>query len=185
MELYAPEALSSNNYTRWFNTFWTDNVQLRVLSALPFQQKVVSPEALRAAKKTLSSFTIVLDMACLNSSLRKLAALLGLREGSWSKCRKDKRWLASKERINDTKMYEYIERKNKFDIELYNHGKTLALLNCDSKQGDDDDIGRKKRKENNGSNMQKQKQDKDDFDGLVDMELPLDERASACSIASK
>ena len=87
-----------------------------------------------AAKALVERFTFVLDIACLDESLDALADVLGLtldfqkqNKEAGKKRRAEK---SSRERIGHDDVYDFLVRRNHYDIELYKWSKTRSLVDC-------------------------------------------------------
>ena len=93
----------------------------------------------RAAQKVVERFTFVLDIACLDEGLVALADVLGLaldphqQRKSERKKRKAERGTA-RERIghDNEDVYDFLVRRNHYDIQLYEWSKTRSLVDCSS-----------------------------------------------------
>ena len=109
----------------------TDNYALRVFAGMRndcCHGARTDPRNLVAAKNLIQRFTFVLDIACLDQGIRALADLLDItvptRLYGW------KKHPTARERIGHDEVYDFLLRRNKLDIELYEWSKSLALVNC-------------------------------------------------------
>ena len=88
---------------------------------------------LRAAQALVQRFTIILDLTCLGESLAAVADLLGIRLTHPNPPTKPHAPL--RDRIPFDDVYDYLQRKNRLDIELYEWAKNLSLVNCEALPG--------------------------------------------------
>lgn len=112
-----------------------NNYALRILSSDRgcCEGSETKPRYLEKAKKLVQRFTFVLDLACLRESLEQLAALLGLelKHGkSLYYAQKPSHKTPLEERIPYPKVLQYLKKKNKLDIELYEWSRSLSLVDC-------------------------------------------------------
>ena len=81
------------------------------------------------AKELLKRFDFILDQSCLTQNLEVLAQIMNWRFVNNKK--KVPKHKPLKERIPTQELYDYIMEKNKFDLALYEWGKTQSLVKCD------------------------------------------------------
>lgn len=114
----------------------TDNFFLRIIGG---ETSKASPTLNRShfehAAHMLRRFTFVLDVACLNEGMLALAKLLtlhGLRLENNRKAKAAVHSRSTRERIGFNDIYQYLVKKNEWDIELYEYSKTISLVRCDA-----------------------------------------------------
>lgn len=87
------------------------------------------------AKSLLHKFTFVLDIACLTEGMEAVGRLLRLElpseKDNFRQNRKKHSHPPSRERIGHDDIYEYLRKKNEWDIALYEYSKTISLLRCE------------------------------------------------------
>eukprot|EP00450_Noctiluca_scintillans_P020764 CAMPEP_0194534382 /NCGR_PEP_ID=MMETSP0253-20130528/72569_1 /TAXON_ID=2966 /ORGANISM="Noctiluca scintillans" /LENGTH=311 /DNA_ID=CAMNT_0039380039 /DNA_START=138 /DNA_END=1070 /DNA_ORIENTATION=- len=120
---YGPEKLRSPELWKQFaESEHTNNFALnRILrttreSHLCAEGEATPAECVEKAKALLNRFTFVLDQACFTQSLWVLSKELGLPP---PKLRPAKIHISARERINNTELYNFITRRMRRDIELY------------------------------------------------------------------
>ena len=136
--LLAGDAISLRRYGRQENRtddqWWafanddqiTNNFALRVLGMGDLTETGVAK-----AKALINRMTYVLDQACLNDNLLKLAEELGW--NSTDLLKKDaKHHKTARERLGNDTLYEFLRKKNTNDIALYEWSKKKSLVVCDS-----------------------------------------------------
>jgi len=131
---------TSFNFSGWLDGPWCDNYALRILSNHPVSKRQpnlltyggyyapVTKNHLAKAKSWITKVTVLLDQACLSSSLKDLFKTIG-----WDKIavrhnnyhQKPVRQLIG----NDT-LYERLVRMNQYDIELYEWSKKKTWIQC-------------------------------------------------------
>lgn len=130
--------------TEWWdfarNPTHTNNFALRVLSA---NHSCCSGETtdrsfLEQAKEQIRRFTFVLDIDCLEHGLEKIAEQLEFELHHWDQS-EDKNHDHSpvKDRIPFPDVYEFLQKRNKLDIELYEWAKERALVDCKAVYADE------------------------------------------------
>ena len=82
---------------------------------------------LETAKSYIQRFTFVMDMDCLDESLKVLSSILGLNDT----VKPGKHHPSARERINNDTLYDYLVRRNTNDIELYKWAKERSLVKCE------------------------------------------------------
>jgi hypothetical protein len=107
----------------------TDNFALRILAGKGCcQGKDTDRKHLEAAKALVQRFSVVIDIECLNESLKLLA------RNEWNmtlgKIGMGRRRASPRERIGNVDVYNQLREKNRLDIELYEWSKTLSYFDC-------------------------------------------------------
>lgn len=113
----------------------TDNFAMRVLAGNGCcDGENTDVRYFNHAKALVERFTFVIDMACLDEGLIALADVLGLttdflaREKNFARKRKSER--SARERIGHDEVYDFLVRRNHYDIQLYEWSKTRSLVDC-------------------------------------------------------
>jgi len=134
-KLYGPEKLrSSQRWKQFAESEHTNNFALnRILRTtregqLCAEGEATPAECVEKAKALLSRFTFVLDQACFAQSLQVLSKELGLPP---PKLRPAKIHASARERINNTELYNFMTRRMRRDIELYQWSKEISLVHCE------------------------------------------------------
>ncbi len=120
------------NYSRWFRDYIASNNQVRTFVQV-YDRRVPTTEAdYNTALKTLSKFSIVLDMECLNSGLRALANLtyLSTKGDDQTDGLRNKKWPPIRDLIPNQGDYDYAVQQNQFDIKFYKAASDRSLVNC-------------------------------------------------------
>lgn len=112
----------------------TNNYALRILAGNGCcRGERTDRKHIDAARSLLRRFTFVLDIDCLDDGMSELARILEIpineRKLERKKSRR-KKYKPNHERIPYRDIYDYLVRKNKLDIELYEWSKSLSLVNC-------------------------------------------------------
>lgn len=106
---------------------YTDNFALDKLTPESCRQGETSLECLGAAKDLVKRFTFIIDIFCLDESMNILADRLG-----WNPIAVEPhtRRADAAARIGNSTLHEFLKRRNRRDIELYNWAKDRAILDC-------------------------------------------------------
>ena len=111
----------------------TDNSVLRILAGTECCNGAdTERKYLDIAKKLLSKISILVDVACLEESLKAMEDMFNLTR----KVRPNKNPYtlpprpSAQERIGDPKVYQYLVERNKLELELYQWSKSIALIHC-------------------------------------------------------
>eukprot|EP00977_Amphora_coffeiformis_P029865 scaffold43139_cov199-Amphora_coffeaeformis.AAC.1 len=107
-----------------------DNFALSYLLYRNQGSKEVTADHLKAAKKLVRRFTFVLDLSCLGESIAALADVLGIPQ-SEEKPPQTIPHPPPRDRVPFPEVYDYLEHRNRYDIELYEWSKSLSLVKCD------------------------------------------------------
>lgn len=109
--------------------YHTDNYALRTLTSKEgcVQGEDTRKDCVWLAKRLLQQFTIVIDQACFDESMQALSDRLGL---SYERDTVKHTHPPARERIGYDQVYDYLVRRNRRDIELYEWSKRLSLVNC-------------------------------------------------------
>lgn len=121
------------NQTAWWEYAQgsnTDNFALHKLTPKPCPSGADTPlECLEAAQDLVKRFTFVIDIACLDQSMAVLAEQLG-----WNLIPTPKHLHhihpSAAERLGNATLHNWLRRRNRRDIELYEWAKHRAILNC-------------------------------------------------------
>lgn len=133
--------LSERNIDQWWEytkSTHTDNFALNRLTSGTCVDGENTPEqCLEMGKALLSRFTIVLDQDCLSESMTSLAKLLDKPEPDHRRSKAYRKVPNSaagtaQERIQYDDVYEYLLKRNKMDIALYEWSKSISLVKCES-----------------------------------------------------
>jgi hypothetical protein len=120
---------SNTTLDRFARSNYSNNFALKVLAGIGCcDGKHTDRQHLEAAKALVRRFSVVIDIECLSESLQLLAV------NEWNitlgKIGKGRTRSSPRERIGNEDIYEYLEEKNKLDIELYEWSKSLSYLDC-------------------------------------------------------
>jgi hypothetical protein len=129
----ADGAATDDEWWSFAKAPYTDNFALQIVAGTGCCQGArTNRHYLEVAQALLNRFTIVLDMACLDTGLQALADLLGLpQQQQSSSLGPPKVHESPRERIPNQRLYEYLQRKNQLDIELYAWAAaTRSLVRC-------------------------------------------------------
>jgi len=110
-----------------------DNYAMAILSVTDcVKENNITIECLGSAKTLLQRFTFVLDQACLNEGIQRMAQLLNKQVPEsirWDDKVKSTKATA-KERIPYSDVYDKLLEKNKRSIKLYEWSKSISLVQC-------------------------------------------------------
>ncbi|EJK57924.1 hypothetical protein THAOC_21991 [Thalassiosira oceanica] len=132
-----PDPSNQDIYWLYANDPCTDNYALRVLAGDPHcvNGTRTSEACLESAKDLLRRFTFILDLACLDDSMKVMAEQLNLTINSFESTHHHKhpdiRSNDIRSRIGNDTLLEFLQDRFRRDIELYEWSKTLAVLQCE------------------------------------------------------
>ena len=90
---------------------------------------------LESAKELLSRFTFILDKSCLAGSMVALGIALNLNittSSFESRSQHKLHALSLRERFGNDTLYDYVKRRFRRDIELYEWSKVRSIVVCDN-----------------------------------------------------
>lgn len=117
----------------------TNNFAMRILTPERCcQGEHTDPKHLVHAKELVRRFTFVLDIACLNEGITAVAQALGMEPRQLPRALSllEERALRYKphppvsERIPYPEVYDFLVRRNRLDMELYEWGKEISFVRC-------------------------------------------------------
>jgi len=122
--------VSEIDWINYANGYHTNNYALRTLTNKEGCVKAADTgdDCLWLAKRLLRQFTVVIDQACFDESMEALSKMLNL---TYNK--RDPVWHShppARERIGYDDVYDFLVRRNRKDIELYEWSKSISIVNC-------------------------------------------------------
>ena len=132
--------LEDRTLDQWWaysNSTHTDNFALNRLTGGSCVDGDQTPEScLEKGKGLLSRFTVVLDQECLSESIMAFARLMDKSPPDQKTSRTYKKVPKSavsnaRDRIKSDEVYEYLVKRNKRDIAMYEWSKGISLVRCD------------------------------------------------------
>lgn len=88
-------------------------------------------QQLQVAQALVRRMTFVMDIDCLNDNMQALAQILGITLNYDKHRSSGNRHAPLEERYPFRDTYEYLAKRNRRDIELYEWSKALSLVPCD------------------------------------------------------
>ena len=123
-----PTPETQHDWWEYANEKCADNYALRVLAP---EKGCCDRRHLEGAKDLLRRFTFILDQACLDDSMGALADRLNISvDLSKDERKKPKKHESARTRMANDTLYDYVKKKFRRDIELYEWSKTQSLVDC-------------------------------------------------------